>query len=74
MEENSLFENITDFIEKWGDVWFMENYKKWNCALTLGGVDVQQFGESEQDCKSLMFLKILNSKFLLSAIKDKYGR
>jgi hypothetical protein len=71
-KESSHFENIIDFIEKWGHVWFMENHKKWNCALTLGGIDVQQFGETEDDCRNNMFLMILNSKFLSSAIREKY--
>lgn len=51
MEAHEQLSKIRAYVDQKAKVWFMENKQKWNAAITVY-VDIQEYGDSEEACKT----------------------
>lgn len=64
---------IFPWLEQKAKIWFMNapHIQKWNCAITIDGVDYQEFGETRELAIQNMGNRILNSEYLTAVVPDE---
>jgi hypothetical protein len=62
---------IFPWLEAKAKIWYMHNYEKWNCAITIDGMDYQEFGDTRQGAVQNMGNRILNSPYLTAMVPDE---
>jgi|GEM_PF-3737208 len=62
---------IFNLLETQAKTWFMESKGQWNSAITIGGMDYNEFGESEEESKHKLANRILGSTFLLNQLSQR---
>lgn len=50
---------------------YLKNKKKWTAFMTLNGLDIHEYGQTEKEARENLANRIANSKFLLEGIKVK---
>lgn len=49
---------------------YLKNKKLWSAYMTVNGVDIQEYGNTEKDARRKLADRIASSKFLLAGIKQ----
>jgi hypothetical protein len=63
---NTVFRYINDRAK----TWFMDKKGMWNSCITIGGVDIQEYGSSKENAIHNLVNKILNDRFLMANLPD----
>lgn len=48
---------------------YIKHKKQWSAFMTINGLDVQEYGDTEKQAREKLADRIANSKFLLEGIK-----
>jgi hypothetical protein len=48
---------------------YIKHKKQWSAFMTLNGLDIQEYGDTEAEARQKLADRISNSKFLMEGIK-----
>lgn len=65
------FNEVYNYVNQHGHCWFIESKKRWNCTLTLGGVDVNASGDDDNEAKTNLVNRLIGSSFFNKVLERK---
>ena len=70
-QEETEYQIVTDFVERNSKSWYFKPKQCFNSAITVAGVDINEFGDSIDSCKTKLINRIFSSKFFKNSLLQK---
>lgn len=74
-QQNKEYFLVSQFVEKSSKTWFMDNYQKWNCAITSNSLDVNEMSTVSGDqAKTSLKNRLFGSDFHRKWIVNSWAK